>query len=252
MSLGLISAALLTGCSTGTESGKREYTRTERARMLVDIANGALLDGDPTGALQNLARAELEDASLPELYHSRALAYSVKHDSDKAILSAQKAVRIKSDYSDANNTLGRLLLNAGKYDEAEQYLKLAAHDSLYRESYKAWTSLGILNYKKSEYTLSKEYLNRAIQDAPEKGCIAYYYLGNIELKNKQLKEAISYFSKATRKFCVSFGDAELALGMAYEQDHQFQVARRVFLEVQKRYPNTPLAEQALEQLRYLP
>jgi Tfp pilus assembly protein PilF len=239
------------GCSTG-EVQQRELTKTERARMFVQIANGALVEGDPTGALHNLLKAEEEDANLPELYHSKALAYYGKHDLDSALHAVRKAILIKPNYAEANNTFGKLLIDAGKYEEAEKPLKVAANDALYRDSYKAWINLGILKYRRNDLVQSELYLNHAIQDAPSQACIAYYYRGHIRLKDQKLNEAIRDYSQATKKLCAHFGEAHVALGLAYKQNQQIDLARKTFLEIQKRYPNTRFAEQAMEHLRYLP
>jgi TolA-binding protein len=95
-------------------------------------------------------------------------------------------------------------------------------------------------------------LNRAVLDAPNQACIALYYRGHIKLREAKFDEAIHDYDQATRKTCAKFGEAHLALGIAYEKNRQFELARKTFLEIQKRYPNTKLAEQALDQLRYLP
>lgn len=239
------------GCASPTSNLKKP-TRTERARMLIQIANGAIIEGDAIGALQNLAEAEKENNRLPELFHSRALAFHQKKDLDKAILAARKAVELKPDYSDANNTLGKLLMDSGKHQEAIRYLELAANDSLYRESFKAWTNLGILKFRLEDYAQSEEFLNNAIKDSPLGSCIAYHYLGHISLKKKHFDEAIHHYEQATKKSCAGYGEARVSLGMAYEQNKQSHLARKVFLDVEKRFPNTQYAEQALEHLRYLP
>jgi Tfp pilus assembly protein PilF len=240
-----------TGCATQAPHHK-ELSKTERARMLVEVGNGALVEGDPTGALQNLARAEQEDASLPELHHSKALAYYAKRDLSAAISSAQKAVELKSNYSDANNTLGKLLLDAGRYEEALKPLQVAAGDALYREAYKAWTNLGIIKYRRGEYSGSENLMSRAIQEAPSQACVAYYYRGHLKLMEKHLDEAIQDYNRATQKLCASFGEAHIALGLAYQKNRQYELARKTFLEIQKRYPNTKLAERALDQLKFIP
>ena len=95
-------------------------------------------------------------------------------------------------------------------------------------------------------------LNHAIQDAPTQACIAYYYRGNIRLKKSQMNEAISDYAQATKKLCARFEEAHLALGLAYQQNQQYDLARKTFLEIEKRYPNTQIAERAIDQLRYLP
>jgi type IV pilus assembly protein PilF len=247
----LIFQLLLHGCATGGTSPK-VLTHVDRARMFVEIANGALVEGDPSAALQAIARAEAEDTSLAELYHTKALAFYVKHDLNTAIQSGQKAVEMRPTYSDAKNTLGKLFLEAGRDKEAMLNLSQAANDPLYSDSYKAWTNLGILKYKKNELTQSAKYFNHAIQDAPGRSCIAHYYLGHIRLKELRFSEAIQEYDNSIKKLCVKFRDGMLALGIAYQKDKQYQAARKTFLEIQKRYPNTQLADQAMDHLKYLP
>lgn len=220
--------------------------------MFVEIANGALVEGDPTGALQAIARAEAEDTSLAELYHTKALAFYVKHDLKTAIRSGRKAVEMRPTYSDAKNTLGKLLLEAGNYEEALEPLREAANDPLYNDTYKAWTNLGILKYRKNEFVQSAKYFDHAVLDAPGRSCIAHYYLGHIRLKEARFSEAIKEYDDSTKKLCAKFKDGMLALGLAYQKNKQYQEARKTFLEIQKRYPNTQLAEQAMDHLKYLP
>jgi Tfp pilus assembly protein PilF len=220
--------------------------------MLVEIANGALVEGDPTGALQNLAQAEQIDDDLPELHHSKALAYFAKHDLNSALSSAKKAVEIRPTYTDAQNTFGKLLIDAGNYQEAEGHLELAAKDPLNRDAYKAWTNLGILKFRLGNYSLAENFINRAIQDAPNRACVAYYYRGHIQLNEKKVSDAIESYGLATKKACAKFGEAQFALGLAYQKNRQYQLARKAFLEIQERFPNTKLAERALDQLKYIP
>jgi len=237
------------GCASG---GHHSVGKTDRARMLVEIANGALLEGDPVGALQQLARAQELDHSLPELHHSKALAYHKRQDALLALFEAKEAVRLKPDYSDANNTLGKLLMDQGRSEEALVPLNLAAHDSLYRDSYKAWTNLGILYYQKKEYDRAKEHLNQAIVSGASHACVAYYYRGLVFFEQGRLQESISDYQQATRKFCAGYADAVLALGLAYQKNRQIDLARQVYLEIQERYPHTDFADRAMKKLQELP
>jgi TolA-binding protein len=95
-------------------------------------------------------------------------------------------------------------------------------------------------------------LDHAVLDAPGRSCIAHYYLGHIRLKEARISDAIKEYDDSTKKLCVKFKDGMLALGLAYQKNKQYQSARKTFLEIQKRYPNTQLAEQAMDHLKYLP
>ena len=239
------------GCAT---TGKQEktLTSTERAKLFIDIANGSIIEGDPTAALNYLAQAEALDNTRPDLYHSKALAYCAKHDTKSALVAARKTVAMAPNYSDANNTLGRILLDVGKSDEAAKYLAMAADDALYAESYKAQTNLGILYYRRGDYSKAMIQVNRAIQSNPNLGCVAYYYRGHLMLRENHFKEAARDYEHATQRFCASFADAHFALGVAYFRNKQYDLARKKFLEIKQRYPNTEMADQAMDRLRYIP
>ncbi len=241
----------LTGCSSEVVK-TREYSKTEKALLYLSVANAALLQGDHTGALQSLVQAEALDNSLPGLFHSKALAYFGKHDLETAIASARRAVELSPNFSEANNTLGSLLISGKHYEEAVSPLMTAAQDPLFRDSYKSWTNLGILKFRLKEFNQAVFYFDRAILDAPQRACGAYYYRGQVSQQDQKLNEAIADYQLATKKSCAGFGEAALALGLAYEKKRDYSQARKVFLEIHQRFPNTSLEERAMNQLRYLP
>jgi len=246
-----VAGILGTGCATG-ETQKKPLSKTERAILFVGVANGALAENDPTGALQNLAVAEAEDASLPALHHSKALAYFKKGDTISALKSVRRAVELAPDYPDANATLGKFLMDAGRMDEAEAALKKAAENRLYRGAYKALTGLGIIYYRKNQFDKSREYIDRAIADGGPLACVAYYYRGHLYLRESDFKQATRSYDHATRKFCGGMADAHLAMGITLEQNKQYDLARKKFVEIQQRFPETKTAEQAVNHLKYLP
>ncbi len=248
-SLVLLLSAFVQSCAT---TGIKTLSPTQRAKLIVQVANGALLEGDPTGALQHLAKAEESDPNLPELHHTKALAYHAKHDDIRAIAEARLAVSIQPAYSEANNTLGKLLLDQGRYDEAEKPLMVAATNPLYRDSYRAYTNLGILYYRKEDDKKSEDALSKAIQESPTLSCIAYYYMGHIHLKNGSVLTALGDYEKASQKFCAGFADAHLAVGVLYEKNKDYEHARKKFLDIKQSFPNTKIAEQAMEHLKYIP
>jgi Tfp pilus assembly protein PilF len=244
-------ALFVSGCAT-TRSTKTEPSPEEHARLLLNVANAALIENDPPGALEALARAEAIDPALPEIYHTRGLAFYNQGNTLGALEEVKKALKMAPDYVDANNSLGKILVDLGRYNEAVAPLLKAAHSPLYREAYKAWTNLGILYYRKGDLAKAGEYFERAIQQGGENACIAYYYRGHIKLHDAQYSEAIEDYKQATKKWCGGFADAHLAIGITYERTKEYELARRTFVEVESRYPNTKAADEAVNLLRTLP
>lgn len=247
----LLTLGILMLCSCASTSDRAASTQ-DRARMYVDAANGALTEGDATAALHFLVEAEKLDSKIPELHHSRALAYSVKEMTTEAIRSAQRAVELEPDYSAALTTYGRLLMDAGRLKDAEKMLRKAANNPLNSESFKAKTSLGILYVRLSDLERAEKEFNSAISSAPRLACVTYYYRGDLHSKKGNFKRAIADYNKATEHLCGRFADAHLALGIAYIRDRRFEDARRKLLEVRKLFPDSKAAETAMTQLRYLP
>lgn len=243
---------ICSSCASLRTEDKKPLPRNEKARLLVDVANTAIIEGDHVGAFQNLALAEELDSSLPEIYHSKALAYMIRSEIDLAINECKKAVKIAPEYSEANTTLGKILLDQGKYKESIPYLLKAAKNPYNREAYKAYTNLGILEYRRSNYEQAVQYFDLAILQAPMLSCIAHYYKGHLAMRDANFHEALQEYEKATFKFCVNFADAHLAQGITLEKSRQFEKARKKFAEIQQKFPKTKVAVEAMNHLRTLP
>jgi Tfp pilus assembly protein PilF len=246
---GVLSGLLGSGCSTNTTSS---ISQEDRADMYLNLAVGALREGDSTGALQSVMTAEQLGLQSTELFHTKALAYYYKRDLNSALVAAQKAVDLSPGFSQANNTLGKILMDLGQPEKSIPHLSKAAKDPINREAYKARTSLGMLYYRKNDLHLALEQFEIAIRDEPKSACLAYYYRGHLKVKNTQTEDAIQDYKKAIRPECGPFEDAHFALGLAFENNHQPELARQKFLEIQRLFPGSKSAEHAMLRLRNLP
>jgi Tfp pilus assembly protein PilF len=216
------------------------------------MGNSALLEGDSIGALESFLRAEKEDSSLPEVHHAKGLAYFARKDLQSAVKSVRRAVQIKPDYSDANTTLGKFLMDQGKADEAIEYLTRASQDPLYRDSYKPLTQLGLIEYQKGRFSSAQTFFDRAIEESRSTACIAYFYRGHVRMREGKRAEAIRDYENASQKACAQFGEPRLAIALAYKKSGQLDLAKKHLLEVQNRYPGTKVADQAMNHLRQTP
>ncbi len=251
-------ASALSGCATSRSSdGSTSYSAHpindhQRADLLVSAAAGAIEEGDPTGALQILVDAEKQDAKIPRLHLVRATAYYVKHEVAPAIESVKRAIQLNPEYSEAHNTFGKILLDQGRFAEAEKELLIASKDSLSRDAFRTYTNLGMLYYREGKDAKSLASLDKAIIEGKNSACLAYYYRGHLKLKASQYPDAIRDYGMATKRNCGNFMDAHLALATAYERSRQFDMARKKYLEIRQSFPNTQVAEQAMNRLKDIP
>jgi type IV pilus assembly protein PilF len=249
--------------SFGCAGSRMRKTPEERAQLFLEAAAASKSEGDLTSALQYLAEAEKLNDGLPEIYHLRAIVMNSKGESQLAVESARKALSLRNNYSDAMNTLGRLLMEraqrgtegaptTNQLSEAESWLSKAASDLLYRDAWKSKTNLGILHYRKGNDSQALQYFSKAVEDAPAQACIAHYYIGHLRLKTGSFLEAARSYDRATQKFCAGFADAHLAEGVALERAREYDKARKKFLEITRNFPNSPIADQAVNRLKNIP
>lgn len=246
---------LIVGCSSPARQpldGTPIKSPRERAQLLIEASNGSLLEGDPIGALQFLARAEALDAKYAPIYHAKALAYAYRKDFPSALREMKHSVDLDPENPFALNTYGKFLLDGGRLDEAEAPLRKAGDNPTFRESFKANTNLGILYYRRNEFDRAAERFQRAINDDPQNSCIAYYYQGHLQARKNQVVEAAKLYERATQKQCAAFSDAHLAVGLMHERQGKLDDARKKYLEIRQNFPDSKASETAMDRLKKIP
>ena len=246
-------AAMLSFSSCSSLGSKpMKGSNAERAALLVDAAQGSLIEKDPIGAIQYLKSAQELAPKLWTIYHMRALAFQMRKMPDEALVEMKKAVDLSPENPYAMNTYGKFLLDSGKLPEAEKYLQMAANDRTFRESYKANTSLGILNYRRGLLEAAEKNFSLAVNDDPANSCIAYYYQGHILVKKGKLSEATQTYERASNKLCAAFVDAHYALGLVYEKSRKYDLARKKYLDISQNFPESSYSDQAIVKLKKIP
>lgn len=243
----LLGLLALSSCASWSRSGG-----AGDPEQWVAVGASALEEGDSSGALQSLARAEELGSKSPALHHVRALAYLQRKDLAPALESARRAHELAPRDSRISTTYGKLLMDAGRSRDAETVLLPAANDPLYAESYRARTNLAILYLARGQDAQASEQLERAINESPQQACHAYYFRSQMSQKSGRLRESLKDLDRATQGPCAGLAEAHLGLGMALARDRQYEKARRKFVEVSQRFRGTDFAEKALENLGYLP
>jgi Tfp pilus assembly protein PilF len=239
----------VSGCASLRSSS--EDSKAEAAKW-VGLAEASLGDNDPVGALEALQKAEQIEPEMASVHHVRALAYLAKSDLSSALASIRRARELDPRDSVVATTMGKILMDANRFSEAEQVLLPAARDPLYRGAFRARTNLGILNLRRGDLPAARLHLDRAIQESPEQACVAYHFRGQVSIKQGRLREAIRDLERSTQRLCAGYAEAELLLGSTLVSDRQYDRARKQFLEIRQRFPGTQWAESAMDRLRGLP
>ena len=168
------------------------------------------------GLIHALRSVEMDDDNS-DAHHIAALIFldlCLKSLQDcrlaEAEAHARKAVRLRSDFREARNTLGVVLIHEKKFNEAISVLEPLTRDILYTTPESAWGNLGWAYLEIGRNDDAQQALQRSIAAQP-RFCVGYYRLGLVQ-EHKGLPEAaIESFTNALQadSRCAGLQDALL-------------------------------------------
>ena len=233
LALGLLVSVL--GCAADQAERKRNAERTMNEGSL------ALRAGDSTLAMELLLKAEKEDPENPHIHYNLGIAYLGKDLVDKSEQQFKEAIRLKSDFSEAYNYLGRIYLYRGQTEAAIQCFQKALNNVLYNNPEKAYYNLGEAYMIKKEYAKAADQLERAIKLIPDYAP-AYALLGQAydglrkdgDAK-RSYRSALQYGGNYGPEFQAQ---THLSLGKLLARMGERAEARKSLAEVMKLAPNS--------------
>lgn len=176
-------AAALVGCagSTGGE-GAKDPERISESEY--DVARDLWLRrSSPRQALDHALKAVELNPDNADAAHLVALIYMdfCSRSADECRLKeaekhARLALHAKSDYREAINTLGVILIHQKRYAEAIAVLKPLTEDILYQTPENAWGNLGYAQLEAGQLDAAIDSLRRSIAAQPL-FCVGLYRLG---------------------------------------------------------------------------
>jgi CRP-like cAMP-binding protein/Tfp pilus assembly protein PilF len=208
-------SAGMSACSGRSNTpGAQDPSRQSQAEH--DLGVDALIKGNLREALAHAKKAvELDD----ENYDAQLLAATVyigfcTYSPDECRLAdaekhARAALKAKPTFRQARNTLGSVLINEKRYDEAITTLKPLTEDMEYSTPEVAWGNLGWAYLEKGDLDSAVISLKRAVAVQPA-FCWGWEKLGLAYEKKKDLNLAEKSFTAAVEvdlPQCKAFADA---------------------------------------------
>ncbi len=108
---------------------------------------------------------------------------------------ARLALASKSDFLEAKNTLGLVLIHRKRYREAVSVLLPLAEDILYQTPEIAWGNLGWAYLQQGNLTRAIDALQRSVAAEPS-FCVGWYRMGLARMRRKNLQAADEAFTEA--------------------------------------------------------
>jgi type IV pilus assembly protein PilF len=254
-------ALTMLGCTHGGR-GANGADSERQSESEYDVARDMFLRAhDARGALAHVQKAiELNDQNA-EAYHFEALVYLYfcavsppecrLPEADRA---ARRAVDLKPDLREAKNTLGVVLIQEKRYDEAVSVLQPLANDILYQTPWDAWGNLGLAYLEKGKPDDAIAALRRSVAAEP-KFCVGNYRLGLAYEKKGDLTAAREAFSRAVetnRPECQALQDAFEARARVYSKSKNCDQAKGDLEKCKEISADSPAGQRCLASLKSSP
>lgn len=201
---------LLSGCISVQAIRESEGYRS--------MAIAHLSEGDTAGAITNARKATRKNKWDSEAWHTLGLAYfatDLYPDAEAAFL---KALKLRSDYSQARLNLGGLYLQMERWDDAIKNLELVVADPEYRQPARALHNLGWAHFNRGDYKAARVSFNKVLRDF--RGfCPALLNLGLVDEAEGKISDALGRYKQALQcdegdlKARFNLGVAEARLDM---------------------------------------
>jgi Tfp pilus assembly protein PilF len=213
---------------------------------------------DPRSALAHAQKAvELNDGNA-DAQHLMALIYLYFCSASpldcrypEAEKAARRAVNLRPDFREAQNTLGVILIQEKKFDDAVAVLDPLAHDILYQTPWDAWGNLGLAYLEKGNLDDAVTALQRSVTAEP-RFCVGNYRLGLALEKKGDLnaaRQALSQAVETNRPECQSLQDAFEARARVYSKSKNCEQARGDWERCREISPDSPAGLRCVASLK---
>jgi type IV pilus assembly protein PilF len=216
---------------------------------------------DPRGALAHAEKAIELNEQNSEAHHFVGLIYlsfcavsTFECRPADAERATRRAIELKPDFREAKNTLGVILIQEEKYEEAIGVLKPLANDILYQTPWDAWGNLGLAYLKKGKQDEAIDALRRSVASQP-KFCVGNYRLGLAYEKKGDLsaaRDALSRALETNSPECQSLQDAFEARARVYSKSKNCDLAKGDLEKCKDISADSPAGQRCLASLKSSP
>ncbi|MEE9934518.1 MAG: tetratricopeptide repeat protein [Deltaproteobacteria bacterium] len=225
----------------------------EQADLYLKKGMSLIEAGQYIGALKELMEADKNAPNDPTINYYLGVAYHGRGLRDLAMERFQKAVDLKSDYSEAHNYIGAIYMDMGQWEKAVASFDRALKNYLYATPALALYNSGWAYYNLQNYDVALSRYQQALQQ-DRMGVLQAQIeknIGLIYIKKSNLVQARQHLEKSVT-LDPEIYDAHFFLGETYLKIRDTANARKSFTQVIKLAPQSPFAQKSREYLQLLP
>ncbi len=172
--IAILFAVFLAGCTTSADKSalttKKKFSKPnfkEASELNVQLAIGYIQRKQYKPARDKLEKSIKQNPDYLPAYKTLAYLYALLGLTEEAEEKYQEALDLKSDDADLSNSYGAFLCSLGKYDEAQERLRVAYTNPFYETRYLAESNAGSCYIKQGEYEKAEALLRSSLRKDPK-------------------------------------------------------------------------------------
>ncbi len=233
----LVSMLFLASCASSPE-------KADKASLHMKIGISFFENSNYPKALSEFLIAEELDPENALVQNNLGLTYFMRERFELSEKHFKKAISLSPAFTEARNNYARLLIEIGKYKQAEEELNKVLNDLTYGGLEKAYINLGLSNFKQKKYPKAVEAFLKAI-DQQQDSCLANTYYGRSILEMGEYQRSLVALNRAV-SFCqkILYDEPHYYSALAYYRLGEKEKSEARFNELIKMYPNGAYQEKA--------
>lgn len=224
------------GCATKQEK--------EKADLYLRMGSSLIEEGNYPSALSALLKAQELDPQNPLILNNLGQVYFLREKYELAEKQFRKAIELQKDYTDARNNLARVLIEEGKFAEAEKELNIVLADLTYGGADRAYINLGLAKFNQKQFPQAEQAFIKVLKLRSD-DCVASDYYGRSIFEQKDYGRAAEALDRAIG-FCQKnlFDEPHFYSALAYYRLGDKEKAMARFEELIKLYPDGKYRQKA--------
>lgn len=218
-------------------------TSTERAKVHTELGALYMHEGRFAIALEEGKIALDADAGYAPAYNLLGLTHMLLGDMNLAGDNFQRALRLAPGDPEISNNYGWFLCQNGKESQSFEYFQQAIRNPLYTTPTKAYTNMGLCQYRANKLPAATDSLMQAYRLAPA-NTLAIYWLSELAFRQGHLAEARQWMTELERKIELTSEATWLALRIERKLGNR-EAEARYSSQMRKRFTGTPELQKML-------
>lgn len=242
--------SLLTLLISSCASKKEKEQLEEQTDLYFSMGTNALINKNYTIALTHLLKAEELAPNRSDIKNNLGMAYYFKEEKILAKQFITKSLELDPKNSDARSNLASIYVEEKKYDLARKEYQNILKDLTYPKQYLTYYNLGKIEYDQNNNLKAKNFFLQSVKENPN-ACTSNYYVGLIEMREKNYKKAQEHFQQAYYGTCYTNEYPLFYHALSLERDNNNQAALGRYQELIDRFPSSELSIKAKMQIKGL-